>query len=83
MKLKDWLDDEKMTGTEFGDRIGVSQGAVSKIARGAFWPAAETIAAIERETKGKVTAADILETYQAAQAARRAAEQTNGAGAEA
>lgn len=81
MKLQDWLDAEKLTGAAFGERIGMSQGAVSKIARGAVWPEASTIAAIELETKGQVTAADILETYQAAQAAKRAAEAGQGADA--
>lgn len=64
MNLKDWLISRDMTASVFAERIGLSQGAVSKIVRGVVWPEAETIAKIERETKGEVTAADILATHQ-------------------
>lgn len=73
MNLRDWLEQNGVTGVGFGERIGVSQGAVSKIARGLVWPEAETIAAIERETDGQVTAADILAAHQEAKAATEAA----------
>lgn len=65
MKLRDWLKDRKITGEEFARRCGVSQGAISKIVRGNVWPAAGTVAAIERETKGAVMASDILATVKA------------------
>ena len=70
MRLSDWLRKSGVTGEVFAERVGVTQSAISKIARGASWPEPDTIAAIERETKGKVTVGDILKTYQAAQRTR-------------
>lgn len=74
MKLTDWLIREEVTQVAFGERIGTSQVAVSKLSRGMFWPSGDIITAIERETGGKVTAADILATYQEAQSTKAAAE---------
>lgn len=64
MNLREWLDTKGIKGFAFAERVGVTQGAMSKIIRGVVWPEADTISAIERETGGDVTAADILATYQ-------------------
>jgi DNA-binding transcriptional regulator YdaS (Cro superfamily) len=66
MNLRDWLETHDVTGVAFAERVGVSQGAMSKIIRGVVWPEADTISAIERATDGEVQAADILSTYQQA-----------------
>lgn len=66
MNLTDWLDKRGLTQDVFAGRIGMTQGAISKIARGKLWPSPSTICEIERETRGAVTASDLYATYQAA-----------------
>lgn len=63
MKLNDWFENEqKRTGKrvkmeEFGRKIGITGAGVKKILNGSI-PKPETMAAIERETGGKVRPAD-------------------------
>lgn len=66
MNLTDWLERRGLTQDVFAGRIGMSQGVISKIARGKVWPSPKTISEIERETRGAVTAADLYAAYQAA-----------------
>lgn len=67
--LKTWREQRDINQADFAKRIGTSIASVSRIETGEQWPGADLAAAIERETKGEVTVADILKTYQSRQAA--------------
>ena len=58
MTLHDYLSNAGMTLSEFAERIGRSQSFVSRIRSGDAAPSLETLQAIQRVTKGKVTPAD-------------------------
>lgn len=73
MDLKSWRKDRKLTQAAAGEILGLSQPTLAKIEAGDQWPQPDTIALIVDGTEGAVTANDILATYQAAQAAERAA----------
>lgn len=61
MQLADYLRAQgRGSMTRLAEVIGCSQGTLSKIAAGSQWPSREIIQAIERETDGAVTAADIV-----------------------
>ena len=60
MLLSTYLSQHKLNFTEFGGRIGVSQAAVSRYANGLRIPRPAHMRAIERETKGLVTANDFF-----------------------
>jgi transcriptional regulator with XRE-family HTH domain len=61
VQLSDYLRREgRGSMTRLAEAIGCSQGTLSKIAAGSQWPSRELIQAIERETDGAVTAADIV-----------------------
>lgn len=61
MKLTDWLKDNKVTQTDFAERIGVTPGFISQICSGTSRPGLDRIGAIHRETLGQVTAADWID----------------------
>ena len=58
MKLKEWRQNENITATDFGRRIGVSHAAILRYEAGARMPRPAQMAAIQRETGGAVTPAD-------------------------
>lgn len=60
MKLADWLDAEKLSHQEFGDRIGKSQAAVSRYVAGKRMPDEETLIKIFEVTAGAVTPNDFV-----------------------
>lgn len=64
MNLKDYLSSLTMTDAEFGGKIGVSQSQVSRIKNGKTAPSLAVIVAIEKVTKGKVSAKDIYDALQ-------------------
>jgi transcriptional regulator with XRE-family HTH domain len=60
MHLRDYLRAEKLTDEQFAARLSVSPFAVGKWRRGERFPRRELLRRIEAETKGRVTAADLL-----------------------
>jgi hypothetical protein len=58
MKLKDWLDQEKISPAVFAKRIETGTVAVYRYLSGTRIPRPAVMAAITRETGGAVTAAD-------------------------
>ena len=58
MTLTDFLHAHGLTATEFAAMIGRSKSFVSRIQSGDAAPGLETLQAIQRVTKGKVTPAD-------------------------
>lgn len=66
MLLSDWLDRTRMTRLAFAKRVGVNPSDMTELCRGTQWVSARVAMAIERETGGCVTVADILRAYRAA-----------------
>lgn len=58
MKLAKYLSDKEIPQAEFAKKIGVTQVAVSRYAQELRTPSLHTIWAIEKATKGAVTAKD-------------------------
>jgi transcriptional regulator with XRE-family HTH domain len=56
--LDQWLHAEKMTQSDFADRMGVAQSSVARWVAGEKVPRPERIALIETLTGGKVTFRD-------------------------
>lgn len=66
MHLKDYLADAKTTYAVFADRIGAANaGVIAKYVSGKRYPRPKFMAAIVRETKGKVQPADFFEMQDA------------------
>ena len=61
MLLSEWLDRHGITNEDFAQAIGRHRTDVYRYKRGQHMPRAEIIAAIERETRGAVTATDLYE----------------------
>lgn len=61
MKLSDYLTHHGLSLAQFGEQIGRSAQRVHEWKIGRKIPRAEALAAIERATKGKVTAVDFVE----------------------
>lgn len=59
MQLARYLDENKITQGVFADQIGVTQGRVSQLVRGA-WLSRDLAAKIKAATNGAVTADDFL-----------------------
>lgn len=57
-KLAEHLKDRGLTQAQFAERIGITQGALSKLCGEAPRLSLETAAAIERETQGHVQITD-------------------------
>lgn len=72
MTLEDYLtrSDRKISYTDFGERIGVSQAAVSRYVSGARFPSPEIIRKIHDATNGLVTVTDMLASFEIAQKSR-------------
>lgn len=66
MKLTDWLAKENLSHAAFAERIGVSQAAVTRYARGARFPHRGVLSRIKEATNGAVTFVDFLEVQEAA-----------------
>lgn len=64
MNLKTYLSQQTITDAEFGLLIGVSQSQVSRIKNGKTAPSLAVIVAIEKVTKGKVGASDLLKAVE-------------------
>lgn len=60
MLLSDWLQRERVSRSDFADRIGVSPSHVTGLCDGTSWPSRKVARAIGRETGGAVTADDFL-----------------------
>ena len=63
--LAAWIFHNCLTDAAFGSLVGLSQSQISRIKRGKSRPSWEALAAIEKATKGKVTAADFMESGEA------------------
>ena len=62
-KLRSWRKAKKLTQSALAERLGVTVPTVSRIEVGQQWPTPHLMAAIERVTRGHVSAADILKDY--------------------
>jgi len=60
MTLSQWLAANEITRSDFASRIGVSQSFVSMLCSGAKKPSLQTLADIQRVTKGEVALEDFL-----------------------
>jgi transcriptional regulator with XRE-family HTH domain len=69
MKLSDYLATGILSRTELGERVGVSQAAISRYVNGERIPRPEIALKIEQATEGKVTIADHLAVYRGTRAA--------------
>lgn len=58
MTLSDYLEKKRITDAAFAATVGMSQSQVNRLKNGRSRPSWEAIAAIEKATKGKVTAND-------------------------
>lgn len=67
MKLSDYLEAQNMTHSAFAERIGVSQGAVTRYANGARVPRPAVMSKIRQATDGQVSYRDFLEAAEAAE----------------
>jgi DNA-binding XRE family transcriptional regulator len=62
-KLRSWRKAKKLTQSALAERLGVTVPTVSRIEVGQQWPTPHLMAAIEKVTRGHVSAADILKDY--------------------
>ena len=60
MTLDRYLTDNNLSNAAFGVLIGVSGEAVRRYRNGTRWPDRETLLAIEKATRGRVTANDFV-----------------------
>jgi DNA-binding transcriptional regulator YdaS (Cro superfamily) len=76
MTLDDFLNstDPKMPHAAFAKKIGVEQATVTRYVNGERFPPPETIRKIVVATKGKVTANDLLNGFEAAKAKKQGQE---------
>jgi len=58
MKLKDWLEKEKLTNVWLANKLKVTPQSVSNYKRDVYLPSALAIQEIERLTNGEVTKDD-------------------------
>lgn len=64
MRLQEWLDrNDTPNASAFARAIGVAHSTVLRYAAGEFMPRGETIARIEIQTGGLVTATDLLAAF--------------------
>jgi DNA-binding transcriptional regulator YdaS (Cro superfamily) len=61
MTLSDYLAANDITRAEFAAKIAVSQGFVSMLCNGVKRPSLQTLADIQRVTKGEVALEDFLQ----------------------
>jgi transcriptional regulator with XRE-family HTH domain len=67
--LKTWRTERHLNQSELAELLCTNTANVSRIETGNQWPGPELMAAIERVTKGRVTASNILQVYRSKQAA--------------
>lgn len=81
MTLDDYLNkqDQKISYAAFGERIGVSQAAVSRYVTGLRFPSPEIIRRIEDASGNAVSFSDILHGFEEAKKARNAKASENAA----
>jgi len=60
MKFSDWIEQERLSRSEVGRRLGISQGHISDLCAGRFWPSRSIAVRIWRLTDGAVTPNDFL-----------------------
>jgi len=60
MKFADWIGQQQLSKSEVGRRLGISQGHVSDLCAGRFWPSRAVAAKIWQLTGGAVTPNDFL-----------------------
>lgn len=60
MTLDQWIAEHKVRMDDFARQIGVHLVTAYKLRRGTTQPSVHTLAAIERATRGKVTAVDFV-----------------------
>lgn len=61
MKLADYLETKNIKPAVFARKIGKHRSSVLRFCKGTRKPDIETLEAIHRETKGKVTAKDFFQ----------------------
>ncbi len=69
MRLREYLEEQRLTDAEFGRLVGATQPAVSRWASGARLPRPKMVARIQEVTGGKVSAADFYANAGQAEAA--------------
>jgi transcriptional regulator with XRE-family HTH domain len=60
MTLSEWLERHRMTQAEFADKIGVSEGTISRIRRGINTPGLDIAIKIQDVTNNQVGLADLI-----------------------
>ncbi len=63
MELRDFLHFERMTIKELSKKIGCTAIYLGNVVNGKMIPGRELAMKIEEETKGKVTAVEVLKLY--------------------
>jgi transcriptional regulator with XRE-family HTH domain len=76
MTLDEYLEKQapKLSHAEFGERIGVTQAAISRYLNGDRFPSPELIRKIQAATNDAVTANDLLAGFEKAKSKRQAKE---------
>lgn len=65
MQLSEWLAREGVNRNQFAERVGIAPSTIYDVCSGRIaWPRRRIIEAIERGTRGEVTAADFLHAAQ-------------------
>lgn len=74
MTLEEYLTNQapKLSHSDFGDRIGVTQAAISRYLKGERFPSPELIRKIQAATNDAVTANDLLVGFENAKRKREA-----------
>lgn len=73
MQLSKWLDDNEIGQADFGDRIGLTQGRISQIAK-IGTDSLSTALLIEQATGGEVSIRDLMKSSKGSEAERQAAQ---------
>jgi hypothetical protein len=68
MKLTDWIEQNQLSLTEVGRRLGTSQGHISDLCAERFWPSREVFGKLWRLTSGAVTPNDFLSSEERGEA---------------
>ena len=60
MKLQNWLEEKRLSKTEFAKRIGITRHALYLYLKGKRQPRLDIALRIERVTNGEVTVEDLI-----------------------
>jgi transcriptional regulator with XRE-family HTH domain len=76
MTLEEYLEKQapKLSHAEFGERVGVTQAAISRYLNGTRFPSPELIRKIQSATNDVVTANDLLVGFEKAKSKKQARE---------